>query len=153
MAIEESLTFDDVILTPYYSEVLPSDVDVSTLLTSEIRLNIPLVSAAMDTVTEAGLAIALARQGGIGVIHKNMSPQKQAGEVEAEDRIVNTSIVPHYTALTITLNEPLVMNDVTTTIGNRTVHRGTDRIRPLRCQRGQGAIRRPASARLYEALG
>ena len=102
-------------------------------------------------ITTAEIAKAFGRSR--SCIQNYMRVMKQAGEVEAEDRIVNTSIVPHYTALTITLNEPLVMNDVTTTIGNRTVHRGTDRIRPLRCQRGQGAIRRPASARLYEALG
>jgi len=79
--LSEGLTFDDVLLVPAYSEVLPSQVDVKSRLSKQIRLNIPLLSAAMDTVTEAELAIALARQGGIGVIHKNMSIQDQAKQV------------------------------------------------------------------------
>lgn len=79
--IKEALTFDDVLLQPDYSEVLPREVDLSTQLTREIRLNIPLTSAAMDTVTEARLAIALAQEGGIGVIHKNMSGDEQARQV------------------------------------------------------------------------
>ncbi len=77
----EALTFDDVLLQPDYSDVLPREVDLSTRLTSEITLNIPLLSAAMDSVTEAGLAIALAQEGGIGIIHKNMKPEQQAHEV------------------------------------------------------------------------
>jgi len=83
---EESLTFDDVLLVPQYSEVLPKDVDISTKLTKDITLNIPLISAAMDTVTEARLAIALAREGGIGIIHKNMSIDRQAEEVDKVKR-------------------------------------------------------------------
>ncbi len=79
--IEEALTFDDVLLVPAHSTVLPKEVDLSTKLTREITLNIPLVSAAMDTVTESRLAIALAQEGGIGIIHKNMSIQDQAAEV------------------------------------------------------------------------
>lgn len=78
----EGLTFDDLLLTPQYSEVLPGEVEVSTDLTPNIRLNIPLVSAAMDTVTEAETAITMARHGGLGVIHKNMPPHIQASEVE-----------------------------------------------------------------------
>ncbi len=78
---KEALTFDDVLLQPGYSEVLPRDVDLSTSLTREIRLSIPLLSAAMDTVTEARLAIALAQEGGIGVIHKNMTVEEQARQV------------------------------------------------------------------------
>ena len=69
----EGLTFDDVLLMPGYSQVVPRDVDIKTRLTKEIILNIPLLSAAMDTVTEANLAIALAREGGLGILHKNMS--------------------------------------------------------------------------------
>ena len=80
--LKEGLTFDDVLLVPDYSEVLPHEVDVSTYITRKIRLNIPIVSAAMDTVTEARLAIALAREGGLGVIHRNMPIREQAREVE-----------------------------------------------------------------------
>jgi IMP dehydrogenase len=78
---EKALTFDDVLLLPAYSAVLPRDTQLSTRLTRNIALNLPLVSAAMDTVTEAGLAIALAQEGGIGIVHKNLSPQRQAAEV------------------------------------------------------------------------
>ena len=78
---KEALTFDDVLLQPGYSEVLPRDVDLSTSLTRDIRLSIPLLSAAMDTVTESRLAIALAQEGGLGVIHKNMSIEEQARQV------------------------------------------------------------------------
>lgn len=82
----EALTFDDVLLVPAKSEVLPSEVNTGTNLTKKIRLNIPLISAAMDTVTEARLAIALAREGGLGVIHKNMSIEQQALEVDKVKR-------------------------------------------------------------------
>ncbi len=78
---KEALTFDDVLLQPGYSEVLPREVDLSTALTREIRLSIPLLSAAMDTVTESRLAIALAQEGGLGVIHKNMTVEEQARQV------------------------------------------------------------------------
>lgn len=78
---QNALTFDDVLLVPGYSEVLPKDVDLKTQLTSSIALNIPILSAAMDTVTEARLAIALAQLGGLGIIHKNMAPEHQAKEV------------------------------------------------------------------------
>jgi IMP dehydrogenase len=76
------LTFDDVLLLPSKSDILPKDVDVSTYLTRNIKLNIPIISAAMDTVTESGLAIAIAREGGLGIIHRAISPQKQAIEVD-----------------------------------------------------------------------
>jgi IMP dehydrogenase len=79
--IQRALTFDDVLLVPAHSTVLPRDVSLQTRLTRKIGLNIPLVSAAMDTVTEAGLAIALAQEGGIGIIHKNMTPKAQAAQV------------------------------------------------------------------------
>jgi IMP dehydrogenase len=79
--LEEALTFDDVLLVPAYSEVLPRDVDLSTQLTRKIRLNLPFVSAAMDTVTEARLAITIAQEGGIGIVHKSMSIEAQAREV------------------------------------------------------------------------
>ncbi|MEW6162885.1 MAG: IMP dehydrogenase [Nitrospirota bacterium] len=80
--VETGLTFDDVILKPAKSEVLPKEVDVSTLLSKNIKINIPIVSAAMDTVTEANFAIAIAREGGIGIIHRAMSPERQASEVD-----------------------------------------------------------------------
>jgi IMP dehydrogenase len=79
--LQEALTFDDVLLVPAYSEVLPREVDLSTRLTRQIRLNLPLVSAAMDTVTEARLAIAIAQEGGIGIVHKSMTVEAQALEV------------------------------------------------------------------------
>src|SRR5690348_13155011 len=79
--VQEALTFDDVLLVPAYTEVLPRDVNLATRLTRDITLNIPLVSAAMDTVTEARLAIALAQEGGLGIIHKNMSIDEQAAHV------------------------------------------------------------------------
>ena len=81
--LQEALTFDDVLLVPAHSTVLPANTDLSCQLTRSIRLNIPLVSAAMDTVTEYRLAIALAQEGGLGVIHKNMSAQQQARQVRA----------------------------------------------------------------------
>jgi len=87
------LAFDDILLTPAYSEVLPKDVDVRTEIAKGLSLDIPIMSAAMDTVTEATLAIALARQGGIGVIHKNMSPERQAHEVDKVKRSESGMIV------------------------------------------------------------
>jgi len=82
----KALTFDDVLLVPAFSQVLPRDTDLSTPLSRNIRLNLPLVSAAMDTVTEARLAIALAQEGGIGIVHKNMTPRQQAAEVSRVKR-------------------------------------------------------------------
>jgi IMP dehydrogenase len=89
----EALTFDDVLIVPGYAEVLPDQTEVSAQLTANIRLNIPIVSAAMDTVTEARLAIALAREGGIGIIHRNISPQAQAAEVDKVKRSQSGMIV------------------------------------------------------------
>ena len=77
----KALTFDDVLLVPAFSQVLPRDTSLATQFTRGIRLNLPLVSAAMDTVTEARLAIAIAQEGGIGIVHKNLTPQQQAAEV------------------------------------------------------------------------
>ena len=82
------MTFDDVLLVPAKSSVHPSKTDVTTHLTKKIKLNIPVVSAAMDTVTEAEFAIALAREGGIGFVHKNMSPEAQAGHLFVEAPIL-----------------------------------------------------------------
>lgn len=89
----EALTFDDVLLMPAYSEVLPREVDISSQLTRELRLNTPIVSAAMDTVTEHKLAIAIARQGGIGIIHKNMTIEEQADQVRLVKRSESGMIV------------------------------------------------------------
>jgi IMP dehydrogenase len=91
--LKEGLTFDDVLLIPAKSEILPKNTDVSTYLTRKIKLNIPLMSAGMDTVTEAKLAIAIAREGGIGIIHKNMSIEKQAMEVDKVKRSEHGVIV------------------------------------------------------------
>src|SRR5262245_18757436 len=91
--LQTALTFDDVLLVPQHSQVLPGQVDVSTRLTRRIRLNVPLVSAAMDTVTESRLAIAMAQQGGIGVIHKNLSSEEQASEVDRVKRSESGMIV------------------------------------------------------------
>jgi IMP dehydrogenase len=87
--IGEGITFDDVLLVPSYSQVIPNQVDVSTYLTKKVKLNIPLMSAGMDTVTEHRMAIAMARQGGIGIIHKNMSIEAQAEEVDRVKRSEN----------------------------------------------------------------
>ena len=86
---KEGLTFDDVLLVPGKSEILPKEADVSTYLTQSIKLSIPLISAAMDTVTDFKLAIAIAREGGIGIIHKNMSIEAQAEEVDKVKRSEN----------------------------------------------------------------
>ena len=85
--IPEGLTFDDVLLVPGKSSMLPAEVDTRTNFTRKIELNIPLVSAAMDTVTETRLAIAIARQGGMGIIHRNMSVERQAEEVDHVKRV------------------------------------------------------------------
>lgn len=100
MEFVETLTFDDVLLVPGYSEVLPSDVDLHTRLTRNLALNIPLLSAAMDTVTEGRLAIALAREGGLGIIHRNMSVEAQAAEVELVKRS-ESGMILHPVTLTV----------------------------------------------------
>ena len=80
--IKEALTFDDVTLTPKYSSVLPSEVKTETLLTNYLKLKIPLITSAMDTVTESRMAIAIAKAGGIGIIHRNLSIKKQVSEIK-----------------------------------------------------------------------
>jgi IMP dehydrogenase len=102
--LPEGLTFDDVLLEPARSEVVPADVDTRTCLTREIALNIPIVSAAMDTVTESHLAIALAQQGGIGIVHRNMSIERQAEEVDRVKRSESGMIVD---PITIGPDEPI----------------------------------------------
>ena len=104
--IGEGITFDDVLLVPAFSEVLPNQVDLATNLTKKIKLNIPLMSAGMDTVTENRMAIAMARQGGIGVIHKNMSIEEQAEEVDKVKRSENGVITdPFYLSPEHTLQD------------------------------------------------
>src|SRR5881398_2401900 len=92
-SIPEGLTFDDLILQPALSDVLPAEADTRTCLTRKIALNIPIISAAMDTVTESHLAIALAQQGGIGIIHRNMSIERQCEEVDRVKRSESGMIV------------------------------------------------------------
>src|SRR4030095_12358813 len=89
----EGLTFDDVLLVPAYSQVLPRDVDIRTQLTKQLSINLPMLSAAMDTVTEANLAIALAREGGLGILHKNMSVERQVEQVRKVKRSESGLIV------------------------------------------------------------
>ncbi len=101
--IRQAITFDDVLLEPGPSEVIPGEVDIRTRLTRDIALNVPIISAAMDTVTEAGLAIAMAQFGGIGVIHRNLSIEEQAEQVRRVKRfesgmVVNpVTVTPDYT--------------------------------------------------------
>src|SRR5437868_13206465 len=102
--IPEGLTFDDLILQPALSDVLPAEADTRTCLTRRIALNIPIISAAMDTVTESHLAIALAQQGGIGVIHRNMPIERQAEEVDRVKRSESGMIVD---PITIGPEEPI----------------------------------------------
>lgn len=104
--IGEGITFDDVLLAPQYSEVTPNMIDLTTYLTKKIKLNIPMMSAAMDTVTEHRMAIAMARQGGIGIIHKNMSIEEQADEVDKVKRSENGVITdPFYLSPEHTLED------------------------------------------------
>ncbi|MDE7433143.1 MAG: IMP dehydrogenase, partial [Lachnospiraceae bacterium] len=104
--VGEGITFDDVLLVPGYSEVTPNMVDLSTYLTKSIKLNIPMMSAGMDTVTEHRMAIAMARQGGIGIIHKNMSVEEQAEEVDKVKRSENGVITdPFYLSPEHTLED------------------------------------------------
>ena len=95
----EGLTFDDVLLMPAYSDILPRDVNISTHLTKDIIINVPILSAAMDTVTEANLAIALAREGGLGILHKNMSIERQAEQVRKVKRSESGMIIDPITLL------------------------------------------------------
>ena len=126
--VKEGLTFDDVLLIPAESEMLPKDVDISTNLTKNLRLNVPLMSAGMDTVTESRMAIAMAREGGIGVIHKNMSMERQAIEVDRVKRSEHGIIVnpiylspDHKIQDALTLMERYHISGVPITVGPKLV--------------------------------
>ncbi len=127
--IEDAFAFDDVLLVPAYSAVLPNQTDTRTRLTREIALNIPLVSAAMDTVTESAMAIAMAQAGGIGVIHKNMTPEEQAAQVRQVKKFESGMVV---NPLTIhpdqTLAEVRALQDRNRISGIPVVERGTGRL-------------------------
>jgi IMP dehydrogenase len=109
----EALTYDDVLLLPAYSEVLPRDTQTKTRLTKEIMLNIPLLSAAMDTVTEHEMAIAMAQEGGIGIIHKNMSIELQAEQVRKVKRSESGMIIDP-----VTLTESATIRDASNLMAN-----------------------------------
>tara|TARA_B100001123_G_scaffold213438_1_gene240985 strand:- start:32 stop:1486 length:1455 start_codon:yes stop_codon:yes gene_type:complete len=106
MSFKESLTFDDVLMVPKYSEILPREVDLSTSITQNIKLNIPLLSAAMDTVTEREMAVALAREGGIGIIHKNLTIEQQCNEIDKVKRSESGMILDP-----VTINSGKTLND------------------------------------------
>src|SRR6059058_723411 len=91
--LREALTFDDVLLKPGLSELLPSDADIRTRITREIALNIPIVASAMDTVTESKMAIAMAQAGGLGVIHRNLEPEEQAAQVRQVKKFESGMVV------------------------------------------------------------
>ena len=95
--ITEGLAYDDVLLIPNYSEVLPREVNITSQFTRNITLNVPIISAAMDTVTEAAMAIAMAREGGIGVLHKNMTIEEQAKQIRKVKRAESGMIIDQVT--------------------------------------------------------
>ena len=129
MEIPEALTYDDVLLVPAKSDVLPADTDITTRLTRTITLGIPLMSAAMDTVTEGKLAIAMAQAGGIGVIHKNMTPEKQAAEVRKVKKFESGMIVDPVTiAPQATLAEALEIKNAHNISGIPVVEDGTGKL-------------------------
>src|ERR1700712_3413733 len=107
MEIREGLTFDDVLLEPGPSEVMPGQVDTATRFTREISLNIPLVSAAMDTVTESRLAIAMAQSGGLGILHRNLTNEQQADQVREVKRYESGMVINP-----LTINPETLLRDV-----------------------------------------
>ncbi|WP_425065275.1 IMP dehydrogenase [Reyranella sp.] len=129
MQIQEALTFDDVLLKPAASSVLPGQTDTRTRLTRTIELNIPLMSAAMDTVTESGMAIAMAQAGGIGVIHKNLEPEAQANEVRRVKKFESGMVVNPVTIHPDqTLAEALALMEVNQISGIPVVERGSGKL-------------------------
>lgn len=165
--LKEGLTFDDVLLIPNYSEVIPNQVDLSTRLTDTIKLNIPLLSASMDTVTEFGLAIAMAREGGIGMIHKNMSIEEQANQIDKVKRSENGVITnPFFLSPTHKLSDALALmrrfkiSGVPITVGtklvgiitNRDLRFETDFDREIgECMTKEGLVTAPVGTTLQEA--
>lgn len=165
--VKEGITFDDVLLVPQYSEITPNLVDLSTKLTNSIKLNIPLMSAAMDTVTEYRMAIAMARQGGIGIIHKNMSIEAQADEVDKVKRSENGVITdPFYLSPENTLQDaedlmrkfrisgvPITENGkLVGIITNRDLKFEEDYTRPIKeCMTSENLITAPVGISLDEA--
>lgn len=165
--LKEGLTFDDVLLIPNYSEVIPNQVDLSTRLTDTIKLNIPLLSASMDTVTEFGLAIAMAREGGIGMIHKNMSIEEQANQIDKVKRSENGVITnPFFLSPTHKLSDALALmrrfkiSGVPITMGtklvgiitNRDLRFETDFDKEIgECMTKEGLVTAPVGTTLQEA--
>ena len=166
--IGEGITFDDVLLVPQYSEVTPDMIDLTTHLTNKIKLNIPMMSAAMDTVTEHRMAIAMARQGGIGIIHKNMSIQAQAEEVDKVKRSENGVITdPFYLSPEQTLQDaedlmhqfrisgvPIVDDDkkLVGIITNRVLKFEEDYTRPIKeCMTSENLVTAPVGITLDQA--
>ncbi|HAN50832.1 MAG TPA: IMP dehydrogenase [Lachnospiraceae bacterium] len=166
--IGEGITFDDVLLVPQYSEVTPDMIDLTTHLTNKIKLNIPMMSAAMDTVTEHRMAIAMARQGGIGIIHKNMSIQAQAEEVDKVKRSENGVITdPFYLSPDQTLQDaedlmhqfrisgvPIVDDDkkLVGIITNRDLKFEEDYTRPIKeCMTSENLVTAPVGITLDQA--
>lgn len=166
--VGEGITFDDVLLVPAYSEVTPNMIDLSTYLTKKIKLNIPMMSAGMDTVTEHRMAIAMARQGGIGIIHKNMSVEAQAEEVDKVKRSENGVITdPFYLSQEHTLEDannlmakfrisgvPIVTEDkkLVGIITNRDLKFETDFSKKIKdCMTSEGLVTAKAGINLEEA--
>ena len=122
------LTFDDVLLQPSHSNVLPSEVDITTNLTKSIRLNIPIISSAMDTVTEGPLAIAMAQAGGIGVIHRNLEPEVQAQHIRQVKKFESGMVVnPVTIAPGATLKDALTLDESPQNLGIPVVETRTGR--------------------------
>lgn len=165
--LEEGLSFDDVLLVPDYSEVLPREVDVTTRLSASIKLGIPLLSSAMDTVTESRMAIAMAREGGLGIIHRNMSIEKQAQEVDRVKRSEHGVIADPFflspdktveDALTLMAKYhisgvPVVMGEkLVGIITNRDIRFEEDHKKPIReVMTSEGLITAPVGTSLEEA--
>src|SRR5260370_28898967 len=137
--LREALTFDDVLLRPGLSELLPSDADIRSRITRDIRLNIPIVASAMDTVTEAKMAIAMAQAGGLGVIHRNLEPEEQAAQVRQvqkfESGVVGNPVTIHPQA---TLAQARALMKAHGSSGTPVVERGAGTSSTHACAGGAG---------------